>query len=161
MVFFITKILQILKRFSRALSWAQTFYFWRVSMYFHFFPEKSSNIRRQQKLPPVAVIYKPKTESAVKFKTTNKTQNSTASSYCWESTFTHQKRLVEYFLNISLFWNKRFMLDEITQRNASKFAIFYIYVGKKLWVFVYIKYGNFWSVLSGHFIKHKPFISEE
>ena len=26
----------------------------------------------------------------------------------------------------SLFWNKRFMLDEMTQRNASKFAIFYV-----------------------------------
>ena len=26
---------------------------------------------------------------------------------------------------------------------------------------IYIKYGRFWSVLPGHFIKHKPLISEE
>ena len=32
---------------------------------------------------------------------------------------------------------------------------------KQLWVFVYIKYGKFWSVSPGHFIKHKPLISEE
>ena len=31
---------------------------------------------------------------------------------------------------------------------------------KQLWVFVYIKYGKFWSILLGHFIKHKPLISE-
>ena len=30
-----------------------------------------------------------------------------------------------------------------------------------LWVFVCQKYGKFWSVLLGHFIKHKPLISEE
>ena len=65
-----------------------------VLVVFSFFPEKSSNIRRQQKLPPVAVIYKPMTESAVMFKTTNKTQNSKASSYCWKSSFSHQKRFV-------------------------------------------------------------------
>ena len=29
------------------------------------------------------------------------------------------------------------------------------------WVFVYIKYGKFESVSPGHFIKHKPLISEE
>ena len=28
---------------------------------------------------------------------------------------------------LTLFRNKRFMLDEMTQRNASKFVIFYIY----------------------------------
>ena len=32
---------------------------------------------------------------------------------------------------------------------------------KQLRVFVYIKYGKFLSVLPGHFIKHKPHISEE
>ena len=32
---------------------------------------------------------------------------------------------------------------------------------KHLWGFVYIKYGKFWSVSSGHFIKHKLLISEE
>ena len=32
---------------------------------------------------------------------------------------------------------------------------------KQLWVFVYIKYGKFWSVSPRHFIKHKPFFSEE
>ena len=32
---------------------------------------------------------------------------------------------------------------------------------KKLWVFVYIKYGKYCSVSPGHFIKHKPLISEE
>ena len=68
---------------------------------FSFFPEKSSNIRRQQKLPPVAVIYKPMTESAVMFKTTNKTQNSKASSYCWKSSFSHQKRFVGFFFKMS------------------------------------------------------------
>ena len=31
--FLIHKIWQILKRFARALSWAQTSYFWRVSTY--------------------------------------------------------------------------------------------------------------------------------
>ena len=33
MGFLITKIWQILKRFYRALSWAQTTYFWRVYYY--------------------------------------------------------------------------------------------------------------------------------
>ena len=32
---------------------------------------------------------------------------------------------------------------------------------KQLWVFVYIKYGKFWFILLGHFIKHKPLIFEE
>ena len=32
---------------------------------------------------------------------------------------------------------------------------------KTRWVFVSQKYGKFWSVLLGHFIKHKPPISEE
>ena len=32
----------------------------------------------------------------------------------------------------SLFRKKRFMLDEMTRRNASKFAIFYIYENPKL-----------------------------
>ena len=32
---------------------------------------------------------------------------------------------------------------------------------KQLWVFVYIKYGKFWSTWLGHFIKHIPLISEE
>ena len=29
------------------------------------------------------------------------------------------------------------------------------------WIFVFQKYGKFWSVLQEHFIKHKPLISEE
>ena len=33
---------------------------------------------------------------------------------------------------VSLFRNKRFMLDEMTWQNASKFAIFYIYENPKL-----------------------------
>ena len=34
--------------------------------------------------------------------------------------------------------------------------------GKKTaWVFVFQKYSKFWSVLLGHFIKHKLLISEE
>ena len=33
---------------------------------------------------------------------------------------------------MSLFRNERFMLDEMTGRNASKFAIFYIYEDPKL-----------------------------
>ena len=32
---------------------------------------------------------------------------------------------------------------------------------KQLWVFVYIKYGKFWSVSLELFIKHKPLFSEE
>ena len=34
--------------------------------------------------------------------------------------------------------------------------------GKKItWVFVFQKYGKFWSISLEHFIKHKPLISEE
>ena len=40
------------------------------------------------------------------------------------------------------------MLDEMPKLNDSKFAII-------------LEYGEFWSVLLGHFIKHKPPISEE
>ena len=29
------------------------------------------------------------------------------------------------------------------------------------WIFVFQKYGKFWSISQGHFIKHKPLISEE
>ena len=36
------------------------------------------------------------------------------------------------FINKALFRNKRFVLDEMTQWNASKFAIFYIYENPKL-----------------------------
>ena len=32
---------------------------------------------------------------------------------------------------------------------------------KTMWVFIFQKYGKFWSVLLGHFIKHKLLISEE
>ena len=32
---------------------------------------------------------------------------------------------------------------------------------KQLWVFVYIKYGKFWSNFLELFIKHKPLFSEE
>ena len=32
---------------------------------------------------------------------------------------------------------------------------------KSTWVFVFQKYGKFRSVSLGHFIKHKPLISEE
>ena len=32
---------------------------------------------------------------------------------------------------------------------------------KNTWVFIFQKYGKFWSVLLEHFIKHKPLISEE
>ena len=30
-----------------------------------------------------------------------------------------------------------------------------------MWIFIFQKYCNFWSISLGHFIKHKPFISEE
>ena len=30
-----------------------------------------------------------------------------------------------------------------------------------MWIFLFQKYGKFWSSLLGHFIKHKPLISEE
>ena len=78
-----------------------------------------------------------------------------------------------------LFGNKRFMLDEMTKQNVSKFAIFYIYKSPKL-TFSFCatlfipnecpwsislstdnKYGIFWSILLGHFMKHKHLISEE
>ena len=29
------------------------------------------------------------------------------------------------------------------------------------WVFLYIKYSKFWSVLLEHFVEHKPLFSEE
>ena len=32
---------------------------------------------------------------------------------------------------------------------------------KQLWVFVFIKYGKFWSDSLEHYIEHKPLISEE
>ena len=32
---------------------------------------------------------------------------------------------------------------------------------KTAWVFVFQKYGKFWSILLGHFIKHIPLMSEE
>ena len=32
---------------------------------------------------------------------------------------------------------------------------------KTTWVFIFQKYGKFWSVLLRHFINHKPLISEE
>ena len=32
---------------------------------------------------------------------------------------------------------------------------------KTTWIFVFQKYGKFSSVSQGHFIKHKPLISEE
>ena len=32
---------------------------------------------------------------------------------------------------------------------------------KLIWVFVFQKYGKFWSISLGYFIKHKPLISEE
>ena len=32
---------------------------------------------------------------------------------------------------------------------------------KTTWVFVFQKYGKFWSILLGHFIKHKLLISEK
>ena len=77
----------------------------------------------------------------------------------------------------ALIRNKRFLLDEMTRRNASKFAIFYIYPKllsrhkvvqnekrkKEIWVFAYIRYGKFWSISLEHFIDimHKPLFSEE
>ena len=42
----------------------------------------------------------------------------------------------------ALFRNKRFMLDEMTQRNASKFAIFYEYENPKM-LFPFIILCNF------------------
>ena len=32
---------------------------------------------------------------------------------------------------------------------------------KTIWVYLFQKYGKFWSVSLDNFIKHKPFISEE
>ena len=32
---------------------------------------------------------------------------------------------------------------------------------KTTWVFVFQKYGKFWSILLGHFIKHKPLSYED
>ena len=64
-----------------------------------------------------------------------------------------------------IFRNKRFMLDEIVWRNASKFAIFLEYEKSSSFFHFFILsnfgYGKFWSVLIDNFIKHKPLISEE
>ena len=38
----------------------------------------------------------------------------------------------EHLTKVTLFRNERFMLDEMTRQNASKFAIFYIYENPKL-----------------------------
>ena len=101
----------------------------------------------------------------------------------------NKKNSLEYIHSNTLFRNTRFMLDEMFQRNASKFAIFYIYENPKLffiscyiiyslnecpglcwhrpghslggkiqlhemkkatWVFLYIKYGKFWSISLEH-----------
>ena len=45
-------------------------------------------------------------------------------------------KVYDVMLNISLFRNKKFMLDEMTQRNTSKFDIFYTYENPMLlfWV---------------------------
>ena len=32
---------------------------------------------------------------------------------------------------------------------------------KNTWVFVFLKYGKYWSILIGHFMNHKSLISEE
>ena len=42
------------------------------------------------------------------------------------------KNTLTSLVSYSLFRNKRFMLDEMTWRNASKFAIFHIYENPKL-----------------------------
>ena len=36
-----------------------------------------------------------------------------------------------------------------------------LWLGQSLGKFVFQKYGKFWSILVGHFIKHKALISEE
>ena len=76
---------------------------------------------------------------------------------------------------ITLFRNKRFVLNEMFQQSASKFAIFYVY--KKTYVVFF--FFHFVQLLpyecpglcrhrpghslgeKSHFIKHKPLISEE
>ena len=88
-----------------------------------------------------------------------------------------------YCITQSLHRNKRFMHDEMSQRNSLKFAIFYIYENPKLstQTRAFIrekikqhemknekKYTSFripkiWQILKhislDHFIKHKPLIS--
>ena len=85
----------------------------------------------------------------------------------------------EYKYIVSLFRNKRFILEEMTRQIASKFSILYTYekqkllsyffisylkkknIKKELWIFYAIKYGKLCHILPGHFIKYKTLISEQ
>ena len=62
------------------------------------------------------------------------------------------------YLMLGLFRNKKYILDKITQRNASKFSILVLYFNKKL---RYLEKRFQTCHIFGHFIKHKHLISEE
>ena len=65
----------------------------------------------------------------------------------------------------TLFRNKRFMLDEMTLQYILQNLPYFWNTKTDIWkttrVFIFQKYGKFWSVSLGHFINHKPLISEE
>ena len=56
---------------------------------------------------------------------------------------------------IHTLWNNPEKVATFWQRPGGKTKI------KHSWVFEFQKYGKFWKALLGHFIKHKPFKSEE
>ena len=63
---------------------------------------------------------------------------------------------------LALIRNKKFLLDEMTQRNASKFALFYIYENPKFFsIFHFVLLYFFPNECPGHFIKQKLLISDE
>ena len=96
----------------------------------------------------------------------------------WDSRYFFNS-FIPILLN-ALLRNKRFALNEMFQRNVSKFAILYMYKKTRI-VFVLffiscnftfslmnalvyvecIKYRKFWSVSLEHFVERKPLISEE
>ena len=78
----------------------------------------------------------------------------------------------ETLQNLSYFWNTN------THLGFCDFFISYYFIfslmnalhparpwsistKKTTWIFLWLKYGKIWSVSLGHFIKHKPLISEE
>ena len=61
----------------------------------------------------------------------------------------------------SLFGNKNVILDEMFQRNASKFVLFWNFKIQLFFHFVFQNDCKFWSFLLKHFTKHQLLISEE
>ena len=63
------------------------------------------------------------------------------------------------YLMLGLFRNKKYVLGEITQRNASKFSILVLYFKKKLrYLEKRFQTCHIFEAFLGHFIKHKHLI---